>query len=168
MTFTSPILLFLAVLIAIALFVVGWMRRPALPRASLLLAMCGIIFLTLATGGVSCRRGREPRVAGMGGCSPSTRGAGFRDAEWVRARVRRWVNKQRNSATPPTGSPFLTTRLGTTTETITARLSRVDAWRENDALAIRPSPPMASQRWWVGDSPPRGWIGMSPANLPLE
>src|SRR2546430_3737343 len=88
MTFTSPILLFLAVLIAIALFVVGWMRRPALPRASLLLAMCGIIFLTLATGGISCRRGREPRIAVMVDCSPSTRGASFRDAKWVRSRVR--------------------------------------------------------------------------------
>src|SRR2546430_17537272 len=88
MTFTSPISLFLAVLIAIALFVVGWMRRPALPRASLLLAMCGIIFLTLATGGISCRRGREPRVAVMVDCSPSTRGASFRDAKWVRSRVR--------------------------------------------------------------------------------
>src|SRR6266480_1610143 len=88
MTFTSPISLFIAVLIAIALFVVGWMRRPALPRASLLLAMCGIIFPTLATGGISCRRGREPRIAVMVDCSPSTRGASFRDAKWLRSRVR--------------------------------------------------------------------------------
>jgi hypothetical protein len=268
MTFTSPISLFLAVLIAIALFVVGWMRRPALPRVSLLLAMFGIIFLTLATGGISCRRGREPRIAIMVDCSPSTRGASFRDAEWVRSRLREllgdrpyelyafadtsqrmreddaiaempadhttfspppvdhvllfsdgrvdvppttppvhvvidpalaspedaaiveleepgnqlaatvrntgkervlsWVNKQRQSATAPTGSTVLTTPLVTTTETITARLSPADAWPENDALAIRPSPPMASQRWWVGDAPPRGWMAMSSANLPLE
>src|SRR5256885_1037263 len=268
MTFTSPVSLFLAVLIAIALFVVGWMRRPALPRASLLLAMCGIIFLTLATGGISCRRGREPKIAVMVDCSPSTRGASFRDTKWVRSRAQEllgnrpyelyafadtpqrmretdtiaeisadhttfspppvdqillfsdgrfdvpavippthvvidpalaspndaavveleergnqlaadvrntgsprvlsWMNKQRQSATAPTGSTVLTTRLVTTTETITARLSPGDAWPENDALAIRPSPPMASQRWWVGDSPPRGWMGMSPATLPLE
>src|SRR3954470_21483987 len=87
MTFTSPISLFIAVLIAIALFVVGWMRRPALPRKSLLLAMCGIIFLALATGGISCRRGREPKIAVMVDCSPSTRDASFRDAKWVRSRV---------------------------------------------------------------------------------
>lgn len=268
MTFTSPISLFIAVLIAIALFVVGWMRQPALPRTSLLLAMCGVSFLALAAGGISCRRGREPKIAVMVDCSPSTRGASFHDAKWVRSRAREllgnrayelyafadtsqrmretdalaempadhttfspppvdqillfsdgrfdvppvippthvvidpalaspndaavveleergnqlaanvrntgsprvlgWVNKQRQAATAPTGSTVLTTHLVTTTETITARLSPPDAWPENDALAIRPSPPMASQRWWVGDSPPRGWMAMSPANLPLE
>ncbi len=83
-------------------------------------------------------------------------------------RVLSWVNKQRQAATAPTGSTVLTTRLVTTTETITARLSPADAWPENDALAIRPSPRMASQRWWIGDSAPRGWMAMSPANLPLE
>src|SRR4051794_18326518 len=257
MTFTLPISLFVTVLIAMGLFVLAWMRRPALPRASLALASAGIVALTLATGGISCRRGREPRVAVMADCSPSTRGASFRDTRWLRSRVRElvgsrkydlfafadtsrklnegdvirempsdqtnfappanadaivlfsdgrfdlpassppvtvvvdpilahpsdasivnleergnelaaevrnsgaprtlnWVNRKRQATTAPAGSTVVTTRLVTTTETITARLSPGDAWPENDVLAIRPSPPIASQRWWVGDAPPRG------------
>src|SRR4051794_31892527 len=65
MHFTSPISLFIAVLIAIAIFIVGWTRRPALPRLSIVLASAGIIALTLATGGISCRSGGTPRVAVM-------------------------------------------------------------------------------------------------------
>jgi hypothetical protein len=268
MTFTSPISLFIAVLIAIALFVLAWMRRPALPSASLWLAAGGVVCLMLAAGGISCRSGREPRVAVMIDCSPSTRGASFRDLNWVKSRAGEllgdrptdfyafadstrklgasdavgempsdhtsfdpppddavllfsdgrfdappvtppvyavidpalaspidasvvdleergtqmvadvkntgsprelvWVNQHRQSATAPTGSTVLSTHLVTTTEPITARLSPGDAWPENDALSIRPSPPTASQRWWVGDSPPRGWMQIAPANLPME
>src|SRR5690349_9980298 len=95
MTFTSPISLFFAVLIAIGLFVLAWMRRPALPRVSIALAAASITALTLATGGISCRSGREPRVAVMVDCSPSTRGASFRDARWLRSRVRDLLGSRR-------------------------------------------------------------------------
>ncbi len=268
MTFTSPISLFIAVLIAIAFFVVGWMRRPALSRTSLILASFGMIALVLSAGGISCRHGHEPRIAVMVDCSPSTRGASFRDSHWLQTRVHEllgsrpfelyafadtlhpleegdaisempadhtvlspppvdavllfsdgrfdsppvtpaidvvidpalsspvdarvtdleqradelvasvdntgeprvlnWLDTQRHSTTAPTGSTILSMRGLTTTETIAARLSPGDLWPENDALSIRPSPPMASQRWWIGDAPLPGWMQIAPQNLPTE
>src|SRR5215204_2159295 len=88
MTFTSPITLFIAVLIALGIFVTAWIRRPALPRTSLWLAAVGIMSLTLAAGGISCRTGDGGSIAVMVDLSPSTRGASFRDARWLRARLR--------------------------------------------------------------------------------
>ena len=268
MTFTSPISLFIAVLIAIAFFVVGWMRRPALSRTSLILASFGIDCTDTSAGGISCRRGHEPRIAVMVDCSSSTRGASFRDSHWLQTRVHEllgsrpfelyafadtlhpleegdaisempadhtvlspppvdavllfsdgrfdsppvtpaidvvidpalsspvdarvtdleqradelvasvdntgeprvlnWLDTQRHSTTAPTGSTILSMRGLTTTETIAARLSPGDLWPENDALSIRPSPPMASQRWWIGEAPLAGWMQIAPENLPTE
>jgi hypothetical protein len=268
MTFTSPISLFLAVLITLTIFIFAWVRRPALPGVSLWLAAGGIIALALAAGGVSCRRGKEMKFAVMVDCSPSTRGASFRDAGWLRSRIHEligsrpysvygfsdgvkriseddaieemgaertvlgppqedavllfsdgrldaaavmppvfavvdpaldspsdaavvdlenhgdqidadvrntgeprtleWIDRQRTATTAPSGSVVLSTKSGAGHETITARLSAGDLWPENDALSIRPSPAMASQRWWVGDSPPGGWVDISAGDLPLE
>ncbi|MGE5608270.1 MAG: vWA domain-containing protein, partial [Bacillota bacterium] len=50
-----------------------------------------------------------------------------------------------------------------------ARLSGGDPWPENDALAIRIPPPLLSQRWWVGRTPPAGnWTPFEPGRLPDE
>jgi hypothetical protein len=51
---------------------------------------------------------------------------------------------------------------------ITARLSHSDLWPENNVLSIRPPTPWATERWWVGSSPPGGWKVMTPDQLPLE
>jgi von Willebrand factor type A domain len=49
---------------------------------------------------------------------------------------------------------------------VSAALSPGDLWPENDRVAIRAAPPVGSQRWWIGASPPDGWI--SPPQLPNE
>jgi hypothetical protein len=62
----------------------------------------------------------------------------------------------------------IVTRQAKPRETVAARVRGQDLWPENDALSLRISPPLASERWWVGDGAPAGWGGLAPADLPVE
>lgn len=59
------------------------------------------------------------------------------------------------------------TQARTAAGTIQAELSPGDQWPENDALAIVVAPASA-ERWWVGASPPPGFVALTPARLPSD
>src|SRR5262249_13261405 len=74
-----------------------------------------------------------------------------------------WQGAEPSQSTAPTGS---TTQIATPHEgagVVSARLAPGDRWPENDALAILASPPMNSQRWWIGTGePPASWTHLLP------
>ncbi|MCY2955007.1 MAG: VWA domain-containing protein [Planctomycetota bacterium] len=67
------------------------------------------------------------------------------------------------------GTIVVTTPLHEGTSDVGARLMGKDAWPENDALAIRVPPAIATERWWIGASRPTSdWNVIDPAKLPDE
>jgi hypothetical protein len=52
---------------------------------------------------------------------------------------------------------------------VAAGLNPDDLWPENDSLAVYSSPPIYSERWWVGDNPPdKTWRHFKPSELPED
>lgn len=70
--------------------------------------------------------------------------------------------------TAPAGEPILIAQVDPQTTSITARLAPGDPWPENDALTIRPAPPVQMQQWWIGDSPPTNFRALSTSELPTD
>ena len=51
---------------------------------------------------------------------------------------------------------------------VAAQVQGQDRWPENDSLALRVPPEIASERWWIGNGAPAGWRMMMPGELPIE
>jgi hypothetical protein len=268
MIFTSPMNLMFAGAIVLAIGIIVAIRRLAISRMVRLLGLVGLICIALSAGGISWRRNAKLRIAVTVDCSPSTRGASFRDRTQLQARLREllgnrefefytfadqtrpaaitdplaeisteqtrftpppadaivlfsdgrfdlpttaprvfavidplldqpvdaavrtleqrgdsvatevgnagpartlnWGEASRSPTTVPSGDTVLMSEPVVSGASITARLSPGDLWPENDALSIQLSPPMASQRWWIGDGAPAGWTAISPTNLPAD
>ncbi len=54
----------------------------------------------------------------------------------------------------------------TTTGEVTAALNAADRWPENDAMTLAAPASRATERWWIGDGAPAGWIPH--ASLPAD
>lgn len=79
-----------------------------------------------------------------------------------------WSGARPDQISPITGS-LVRMATPTTSGEITAALSPGDRWPENDALSIRPPPPLALQQWWIGARDPGGgWRRFSPDELPMN
>lgn len=77
--FNSVPLLFLALGLTLAIIVIVFIRRLAVPRTTRALVLIGLFLLTLATGGANWRRARGGEVLVMLDVSPSTRTATYRN-----------------------------------------------------------------------------------------
>jgi hypothetical protein len=84
------------------------------------------------------------------------------------ARRLSWNGASSPTTTVPSGSTlFRAERTGA--DVISAGLSPPDAWPENDSMSIRVSPPLASERWWIGTGPlPADWRAYLPKDLPND
>ncbi len=74
-----------------ALIVVSTKRRPAVPRATLLLAAIGAMLIALASSGMTWMRPAARRITVLLDLSPSTRAAEFRYVDGLQRRVKQLV-----------------------------------------------------------------------------
>ena len=75
------------------------------------------------------------------------------------------------ASTQPIASGVVTVEreLSAKASRVTADLNPADLWPENDRLETLISPPMASERWWIGNSAPlEGWRSFSPQQIPTD
>lgn len=267
--FVHPIALALAMGLSCVVVVIVMLRRPAISFFCKIFVAAGLIFLSLAAGGMSWHLAAAREIVVMVDLSPSTRGAEFRNADALAGRVRQLVGdaphrivyfsdhivdatgetmpkempSERTVFSPPpagaivlfsdgrfelpeaapptyividpgleqaadgsiqrlewrgrqlaatvhnTGgrrdltfegtagpsnfsiedeSRIVTRPLMKNVAEASARLGPGDPWPENDALTIEVSPPIHTQRWWVGGASPPGWRQFSAAELPLD
>jgi hypothetical protein len=86
-SFAAPVALACASVALAAAFAAAWVRRPAVPTMSYLLAGAGAGLLALAAGAPAWSRPGAGEVLVMVDVSPSTRAARYRDGASFRARV---------------------------------------------------------------------------------
>ncbi len=66
-----------------------------------------------------------------------------------------------------TGTFNVTRRIPGGTSAATVKLNPSDLWPENDSLTLNISPEPASEKWWIGQSPPGdGWRSFPPGSTP--
>jgi hypothetical protein len=68
---------------------------------------------------------------------------------------------QNLTAIIPTGTQLFTANFDPPPTEVTAYFTPSDAWPENDSLSSPLPPPERLQRWWLGASPPPGWVQLS-------
>ena len=78
--------------------------------------------------------------------------------------VLRWNSGQ--TSEPPLGRSIVTAT--TKPDPITARIDGHDRWPENDSLTVFPPSSKRLQRWWIGDTPPPGFVRIEPSAFPVE
>ena len=86
-SFAAPVALACASVALAAAFAAAWVRRPAVPTMTYLLAGIGLVLLALAAGAPAWSRPGAGEVLVMVDVSPSTRAARYRDGASFRARV---------------------------------------------------------------------------------
>jgi hypothetical protein len=89
--FSSPHLGMAALAAAVAAVGIAIIRRIDIPALSGLLLAAGILLLALAAGEPAWNRSKAGTIAVMADLSPSTRGARYRQAEFLRQRVRELI-----------------------------------------------------------------------------
>jgi len=87
-SFDSPRAMEIAATITGLVLLAAWVRRPAMPRLTLLCWLMGLLLLTLACGGITWNRPARQVVAVMVDLSPSTRTADYRDLAVLDRRIR--------------------------------------------------------------------------------
>ena len=95
MILESPILLGIAIALAILTIAVGFARGVRLPRASAVCILLAMGMLALAAGGLSMRWPDPRRAVVMIDMSPSTRTAAYRDDSAREARIRQLLGDVR-------------------------------------------------------------------------
>lgn len=90
-SFSSPQLGIAALAAAIAAMGIAIVRRIGIPLLSCLLLAAGIVLLALAAAAPVWNRPKPGTIAVMVDLSPSTRGAKFRNADFLRRRVRELI-----------------------------------------------------------------------------
>ncbi|HSI35991.1 MAG TPA: hypothetical protein VK986_20580, partial [Tepidisphaeraceae bacterium] len=91
-SFHSPWLLAICAAIVALLSVLAARRHPAIAGTSKLLALLAAVVLSLAAAGTSWHRPATADLVVMVDCSPSTRGATFRDRAKLEERIRQLVD----------------------------------------------------------------------------
>jgi hypothetical protein len=86
-TFGSPASAFAAIILAIAILAVAAKRRPDVPPTARWIALAGVVCLATAAGEPNWQWPGEKTVDVLVDLSPSTRGARFRDSEWLSRRI---------------------------------------------------------------------------------
>jgi hypothetical protein len=69
------------------ILIVSLIRRPRLPRSSMVFALLGLLLLTLSAGRPTINWPNPGTIAVMVDLSPSTRTAAYRDPAWLRQRL---------------------------------------------------------------------------------
>ncbi len=90
-SFSSPQIGLAALALAIAAAGIAIVRRIDVPIMSAMLLAAGVISLAMAAGGPVWHRSEPGTIAVMVDLSPSTRGARFRDADFLRRRARELI-----------------------------------------------------------------------------
>jgi hypothetical protein len=110
-TFAAPLALALAAAALAAAVAAAWVRRPAVPTLTYLLAGVGGVLLALAAGAPVWNRPAAGEVLVMVDVSPSTRTARYRDASALRTRIDQLIPRARyhviTFAGPEAGQPAL-------------------------------------------------------------
>ncbi|MGD0540613.1 MAG: VWA domain-containing protein, partial [Tepidisphaeraceae bacterium] len=92
---SSPQIGLAALALAIAAVGIAIIRRIDIPIMSAMLLAAGVISVAAAAGGPVWHRSEPGTIAVMVDLSPSTRGARFRDADFLRRRVRELIGDSR-------------------------------------------------------------------------
>jgi hypothetical protein len=87
LTFEHPVLGAIGLAVLLATIAVVAVRRPVVPRWTLILGCAGIILLVLAASGLKWSRADKRAVSVMVDLSPSTRGAAYRDPAVLQHRI---------------------------------------------------------------------------------
>lgn len=90
-SFSSPQLGIAAIAAAIVAMGIAIVRRVNIPILSRFLLGAGVLLLALAAGGPVWNRAQRETIAVMVDLSPSTRGAKFRNADFLRRRLRELI-----------------------------------------------------------------------------
>jgi hypothetical protein len=94
LTLESPLLGVAALAVLLATAITGIVRRPAMPRATVVLILLGAVALALAAGGISWRGPRAGTVAVVVDMSASTRGASYRDPKRLSERIAQLLGRR--------------------------------------------------------------------------
>ncbi len=136
MSFTSPPFLIAAVGLLIVTAIVVRVRRPALPRLTLVLAGIGAVMWCAAAGGAQWRRPRPHSVLVQVDCSPSTRGADFRSRARLTARIAQLLNGVPYRIEYFADGPATEPPAGTTLADVPAEQTVLPAPRQGDAVLL--------------------------------
>jgi hypothetical protein len=86
-----------------------------------------------------------------------------------RERLLNWNGTaDRGASRLPRGNSILQSR-AVKSQSVTANLSAIDLWPENDTLSLRIPAAQRDQRWWISSTPaPADWTAMSPSDIPVD
>lgn len=129
----SPVLFTVAAVFACAAVAATIMRRPALPRTTLILAALGTACLALAAGELTWRRALRGRVAVMVDVSPSTRSATFRDRAQLRRRLEQLLGPEARA-----GRDYVLYQFAQQVTPVTPQTPRGEQWTARTMYAPPP------------------------------
>ncbi len=73
------------------------------------------------------------------------------------------------TADVPQGATVQLLRIDRSAPSVRLTIPAIDAWPENNTLAINRPPQVTAQRWWISDRPaPPTFVAMRPADLPTD